>query len=115
MTRPLYRSDIGTTRPHADFRLLPVSGRLCPCGLSIVLYQTLICKVDAALGLQSGDKESASSWHEFFKDLKKRGLPSHWVRLGIMDELSGLGRVFKEAFSKAKVQRSHETNGNRGG
>jgi len=26
------------------------------------------------LGLQSGDKESASNWREFFKDLKNRGL-----------------------------------------
>ena len=27
-----------------------------------------------ALGLQLGDKESASSWHEFSKDLKRRRL-----------------------------------------
>ena len=26
------------------------------------------------LGLQAGDKESTSSWREFFKDLKVRGL-----------------------------------------
>ena len=57
------------------------------------------------LGLQSGDKESASNWREFFKDLKKRGLDSQKVILGIMDGLSGLEKVFKEEFPKAKVQR----------
>jgi len=57
------------------------------------------------LGLQAGDKESASTWREFFKDLKRRGLDGHNVTLGIMDGLPGLERVFKEEFPKAKVQR----------
>jgi len=56
-------------------------------------------------GLQSGDKESASSWREFFKDLKRRGLDGRNVTLGIMDGLAGLEKVFEEEFSKAKVQR----------
>ena len=57
------------------------------------------------LGLQAGDKESASSWREFFKDLKKRGLDGSNMLLGIMDGLPGLEKVFKEEFSKARVQR----------
>lgn len=57
------------------------------------------------LGLQSGDKESASNWREFFKDLKRRGLNADAVKLGIMDGLSGLETVFEEEFPKAKVQR----------
>jgi putative transposase len=57
------------------------------------------------LGLQSGDKESASSWREFFKDLKRRGLDSQHVLLGIMDGLPGLEQVFREEFTKAKIQR----------
>lgn len=57
------------------------------------------------LGLQSGDKESASNWREFFKDLKKRNLEDHKIELGIMDGLPGLEKVFKEEFPKAKVQR----------
>jgi len=57
------------------------------------------------LGLQSGDKESATSWREMFKDLKKRGLDASRIQLGIMDGLPGLERVFKEEFAKAKVQR----------
>jgi putative transposase len=57
------------------------------------------------LGLQSGDKESATNWREFFRDLKSRGLDASSVRLGIMDGLSGLEKVFKEEFSNAKVQR----------
>lgn len=57
------------------------------------------------LGLQSGDKESASSWRQFFKDLKARGLKSDHIVLGIMDGLPGLDKVFKEEFSNAKTQR----------
>jgi len=57
------------------------------------------------LGLQSGDKESASSWREYFKDLKRRGLSATGVTLGIMDGLPGLEKVFKEEFPKAKTQR----------
>jgi putative transposase len=57
------------------------------------------------LGLQAGDKESASSWREFFKDLKKRGLDSRKIKLGIMDGLPGLEKVFKTEFPKAKIQR----------
>lgn len=57
------------------------------------------------LGLQAGDKESATSWRELFKDLKRRGLDGSLVRLGIMDGLPGLERVFGEEFRNAKVQR----------
>ena len=57
------------------------------------------------LGLQAGDKESATSWRELFKDLKQRGLDGSKVVLGIMDGLTGLEKVFKEEFTKAKVQR----------
>jgi putative transposase len=57
------------------------------------------------LSFQAGDKESASNWCEFFKDLKNRGLDIKNVKLGIMDGLPGLETVFKEEFPKAKVQR----------
>lgn len=57
------------------------------------------------LGLKSGDKESASSWREFFKDLKRRGLNRKDVQLGIMDGLPGLEKVFREEFRNAKIQR----------
>ena len=57
------------------------------------------------LGLQAGDKESASNWREFFKDLKGRRLDGSNVTLGVMDGLPGLEKVFKEEFPKAKVQR----------
>jgi putative transposase len=57
------------------------------------------------VGLQAGDKESASGWREFFKDLKKRGLKAEEIRLGVMDGLPGLEKVFKEEFPSAMVQR----------
>lgn len=57
------------------------------------------------LSLQGGDKESATTWREFFKDLKKRGLDGSKVRLGIMDGLTGLEKVFREEFPHARIQR----------
>jgi putative transposase len=57
------------------------------------------------LGFQAGDKESAPTWREFFKDLKRRGLDGKNMVLGVMDGLPGLEKVFKEEFPKAKVQR----------
>jgi putative transposase len=57
------------------------------------------------LGFQAGDKESAPTWREFLKDLKKRGLDGSKMILGVMDGLPGLEKVFKEEFPKAKVQR----------
>ena len=46
------------------------------------------------IGIQSGDKESASSWRETFKHLKRRGLDSQTVTLGIMDGLPGFAISF---------------------
>lgn len=45
------------------------------------------------LGLQAVDKESATSWREFFKDLKQRGLNGQNVILEIMGGSRGLGFV----------------------
>jgi len=59
----------------------------------------------SVLGFQAGDKEGAPSWRDFFKDLKKRGLDGTKMVLGVMDGLPDLEKVFKEEFSKAKVQR----------
>ena len=55
--------------------------------------------------LQAGDKESASAWREAFRDLKERGLDGSTVKLGIMDGLSGLEKVFAEEFHQGKIQR----------
>jgi putative transposase len=57
------------------------------------------------LAIQAGDKESASTWRELFKDLKQRGLRGSGIVLGVMDGLSGLEKVFKEEFNQARVQR----------
>ncbi len=57
------------------------------------------------LALQAGDKESAPTWRQLFRDLKKRGLNGSLITLGIMDGLSGLEKVFEEEFPHAKIQR----------
>lgn len=57
------------------------------------------------LAIQQGDKESATSWRQVFKDMKTRCLKSENVTLGIMDGLSGPMTVFQEEFCNAKIQR----------
>ena len=61
--------------------------------------------IKLVLGMQSGDKESATNWRELFRDLKGRGFSGVGVKLGVMDGLSGLEKVFIEEFPNAKVQR----------
>lgn len=57
------------------------------------------------LAIQKGDKDSATSWRQVFKDLKGRGLSKELVELGIMDGLPGLNTVFEEEFPNSKIQR----------
>jgi len=57
------------------------------------------------LVIQQGDKDSAGTWREIFRDMKTRGLDPSFVKLGIMDGLAGLSSVFTEEFPSAKGQR----------
>jgi putative transposase len=82
-------------RINRDIELVPV---LAAVGVTETGHRLV-------LSLQSGDKESSSTWREFFKDLKARGLNGTEVILGVMDGLPGLEKVFREEFPKAKVQR----------
>ena len=61
--------------------------------------------IKQVVALQAGDKESAGTWRQLFKDLKARGLNRHAIKLGIMHGLPGLEKVFKEEFPGAKIQR----------
>lgn len=82
-------------RVHGSVEKVPV---LVVIGVTEDGYRTV-------LAVQSGDKESASNWRELFKDIKRRGLDSSVVVLGVMDGLRSLEKVFREEFPKATVQR----------
>lgn len=82
-------------RVHGSVEKVPV---LVVIGVTEEGYRTV-------LALQSGDKESATTWRELFKDIKRRGLDPGRVVLGIMDGLPGLEKVFLEEFPNAGVQR----------
>lgn len=57
------------------------------------------------LAIEPGNKDNVDSWRAVFSELKKRGLDVKSVRLGIMDGLPGLERLFKEEFPGALTQR----------
>lgn len=57
------------------------------------------------LAMQPGFKDKAECWSEVFKDLIKRGLDAHAVKIGIMDGLPGLETAFIESFPQAVTGR----------
>jgi putative transposase len=57
------------------------------------------------LAIEPGTKDNCESWKAVFEGLRRRGLQSQHVRLGIMDGLPGLEKLFKDEFSNASTQR----------
>ncbi len=57
------------------------------------------------LAIEPGQKDSAQCWQSVFGSLKQRGLDPLKVRIGIMDGLPGLEKVFKENFANAVTAR----------
>ncbi|MBP6217383.1 MAG: transposase, partial [Oligoflexales bacterium] len=47
------------------------------------------------LAIEPGTKDDVSSWRSVFSSLKRRGLDPSAVRLGIMDGLPGLEKLFQ--------------------
>ena len=57
------------------------------------------------LAIEPGTKDNVECWRAVFSTLKRRGLQSSKVRLGVMDGLPGLEKAFREAFSNSVTQR----------
>lgn len=57
------------------------------------------------LAIEPGTKDDCESWRGVFASLRRRGLDSKHVRLGIMDGLPGLEKLFKEEFPNSTTQR----------
>lgn len=57
------------------------------------------------LAIEPGSKDNVDACRAVFSELKKRGLNTKSVRLGIMDGLPGLEKLFKEEFPQALTQR----------
>lgn len=57
------------------------------------------------LSIEPGQKDSADCWRAILQELKNRGLEGSFVKLGIMDGLPGLERVFREEFENSQTAR----------
>jgi putative transposase len=55
------------------------------------------------LSLVEGYRESADSWREVLRDLKRRGL--QWIGLMIVDGSLGLWNALRDVFPQTKRQR----------
>ena len=59
----------------------------------------------SVLAIEPGQRDNAETWRSLFRDLKARGLVSDAVKVGVMDGLPGLERVFKEEFPESVTAR----------
>jgi putative transposase len=57
------------------------------------------------LAIEPGTKDNVECWKAVFSTLKRRGLVSSKVRLGVMDGLPGLENLFKHEFPSSVTQR----------
>lgn len=57
------------------------------------------------LAVEPGSKENTESWEAAFSELRKRGLDMNAIRIGIMDGLPGLEKIFLEAFPNSVTAR----------
>jgi putative transposase len=57
------------------------------------------------LAIEPGTKDNVECWKAVFSSLKRRGLNAGKVRLGVMDGLTGLEKLFKQEFPNAVTQR----------
>jgi len=71
----------------------------------LVIIGVTAAKQRSFLTIQRGDKDSATTWRQIFRDLKERGLNASEVKRGIIDGLQRLEKVIREEYQNAKVQR----------
>ena len=57
------------------------------------------------LAIEPGTKDDVASWRAVFAELRRRGLSSQEVRVGIMDGLPGLEKLFREEFPNSVTAR----------
>lgn len=57
------------------------------------------------LAIEPGHKDNVVSWESVFRSLKQRGLNTQSVRVGVMDGLPGLEKLFKQEFPHALTGR----------
>ena len=57
------------------------------------------------LAVEPGSKENTESWEATFSELRNRGLDMSAVRIGIMDGLPGLEKIFQETFPNSVTAR----------
>lgn len=59
----------------------------------------------SVLAIEPGTRDDVESWRAVFRELKARGLDASAVRIGIMDGLPGLEKLFREEFPSSVTAR----------
>jgi transposase-like protein len=72
--------------------------------MAVLVVIGLNCKGEKELlAIEEGYRESAESWREVFRDLKRHGL--QWIGMMIADGVPGLWKALRDAFPTARRQR----------
>ena len=71
---------------------------LCVLGVDETNHRSVIA-------VEPGTRDNVEAWRAVFRSLKQRGLAPEAVRIGIMDGLPGLEKLFREEFPNAVTQR----------
>lgn len=103
LTRPLTRSYWGLFVDGTNFRIQRRGSVEKEPSLVVLAIDERNCM--SILAVEPGTKDSKEAWRSVFSDLKRRGLDSDAVRIGIMDGLPGLESLFREEFSNAVTAR----------
>lgn len=59
----------------------------------------------SVLAIEPGTKDNTDAWAAVFSELKRRGLPASDVKIGVMDGLPGLEKLFREHFPNSVTAR----------
>ncbi len=72
---------------------------------SLVVLGVTDSNYRSVLAIEPGHRDNVESWRAVFRSLKSRGLNGSRIRIGVMDGLPGLEKLFLEEFPSAVTQR----------
>jgi putative transposase len=103
LTRPLEKKYWGLYIDGTNFRIQRRGTTAKEPSLVVLGIDEKNCL--SILAVEPGTKDNVAAWTAVFSELRRRGLDMGAVRIGIMDGLPGLERLFQETFPNSVTAR----------
>ena len=103
LTRPLEKRYWGLFIDGTNFRIQRRGTTAKEPSLVVLGIDDQNCM--SILAVEPGTKDNVDAWTAVFSELRSRGLDMSAVRIGIMDGLPGLERLFRDTFPNAVTAR----------